>query len=142
MAGALVRDAEVRTAGSTTLVEFTLVHTEKWKDKNNETQEVKTWVKCTKWGANEKLAKYLTKGTVISASGMPKATAYMKDGKTQGSLEMKVESIDFLSSAGSKSDSSNHDTQDFGNNQPPRMNGSKQNPPQQGVDMPDESMPF
>lgn len=74
--GNLGRDAELKDAGSTRLLSFSVASTSREKG-----EKITTWVRCTLWGVRaEKLAQYLTKGTKVAVSGEYSLREY--NGKT------------------------------------------------------------
>ena len=89
--GRLGRDAELKTTtGGTKVLSFSIADDIGWGDKKR-TQ----WIACALFGERaEKLAQYLTKGTLIEAHGVPSARAWKKkDGEPQASLELTVNEV-------------------------------------------------
>ena len=101
--GNIGNDAEVRhTQGGMSVISFSVAHSEKWKDAQGQTQERTTWVRCSRWVKPDstKLADYLKKGTKVFVEGQPSVSAWTdKDGNVQGSLELRVMSLEFGGSA-------------------------------------------
>jgi single-strand DNA-binding protein len=86
--GNLGRDAELKDAGSTRLLSFSVASTSREKG-----EKITTWVRCTLWGVRgEKLAQYLTKGTKVAVSGEFSLHEY--NGKT--SLQARVSDVELL----------------------------------------------
>ena len=96
--GHLGGDAVVKNANGKNVIEFSIAHSEKWRDASQVLHEKTTWAKCSYWTDKTNIAQYLTKGSLIEVSGQPSASAYMKDGNPMASLEMRVNSISLLSS--------------------------------------------
>lgn len=88
--GNLGSDAEVRVAGGTSLVSFSVAVTESFKDGNDQWQDKTTWVRCTWWKRDEKTAKHLVKGAFVAVSGKPSVSVYEKDGEAKATLEVNV----------------------------------------------------
>ena len=107
LVGRLGRDAEFKIiASGAAVAKFSLAMSEKWKDKNGETQERTEWANCVLWGkAAEALSKYLTKGTQAYVEGSLQTRSYDKDGSTRYVTEVKVDQVRLL--GGSRSESSN-----------------------------------
>lgn len=102
--GNLGQDAQVRTLDSgATAISFSVAITEKYRDKQGNTQELTTWVNCTRWvqqGGSTALAQYLRKGQKVYVEGRPTARGYVaNDGQAAASLEVRVEKIELLGSA-------------------------------------------
>jgi single-strand DNA-binding protein len=81
--GNLGRDPEVRDAGGTRVVSFSVATSERWKDRNGEQQDRTTWHNVSIW--NEKLGeiaeRFLTKGRPVLIEGTLQTRKYTdKDG--------------------------------------------------------------
>jgi single-strand DNA-binding protein len=89
----LGRDAETKTVGDQTVVEWSMAFTSKHKD-----AESTIWFKCAYWGARAaKVAQYLTKGkAVLVIGGLTQRDYKGKDGSAKTSLEVRVESLTLL----------------------------------------------
>jgi single-strand DNA-binding protein len=97
--GHLGRDAEVKTLeDGRTVVNFSVAHSEKWKDKQTgEQQEKSTWVTCSKWfaaGTNATVAQYLKKGTQVFVAGTCEARGFKaREQSPDGSDQIKGELV-------------------------------------------------
>lgn len=97
--GRLGRDAEIKTTqGGTKVLSFSIADDIGWGDKKR-TQ----WINCALFGDRaEKLAQYMTKGTLVEVHGTPSARAWKnKDSEPQASLEVTVSEVK-LHGGGSK----------------------------------------
>lgn len=84
-AGNLGKDAELRQAGGSTVLNFSVATTNGWGDKKQT-----NWVNCALWGdRGNSLAQYLKKGTSVVAVGELSTREY--NGKTY--LEMRVSDV-------------------------------------------------
>jgi single-strand DNA-binding protein len=102
--GNLGQDAQVRTLDSgTSAISFSVAVTEKYKDKQGNTQEITTWVSCTRWvpqGGSTALANYLLKGQKVYVEGKPSARAYLTQANEPAAvLDVRVEKIELLGGA-------------------------------------------
>lgn len=89
------------------VVNFSIAHTERYKDKKGNSCERTTWVECGAWN-KENLAPYLKKGTQVYVEGAPLPNAWVdKDGELKTSLRLNVFSIQLLG----KKESSNNATE-------------------------------
>ncbi|WP_291071669.1 single-stranded DNA-binding protein [Empedobacter sp. UBA5637] len=83
--------------GTDTLsIQFSVAVSQKWKTKTGEEKEKTTWVRCTRYTKTQKLAEFIKKGDRIYVEGEAFASAYLKEGKAEPVLEMRVNKIDFL----------------------------------------------
>lgn len=99
--GNLGRDAEIRDVNGKRVINFSIAHSEKFKDQNGVQNERTTWVKCAMWrdADKTKVAQYLTKGTRVYVEGMPAVSAYIsRDGESRASLELRVTNLELLGS--------------------------------------------
>ena len=89
LTGNLGRDAEVRTAGSSTVCGFSVAMTAGYGDKKQT-----IWVDCSIWGkqAEGSLPSYLKKGQQVAVSG--ELSTREHEGKTY--LQLRVGSIDLI----------------------------------------------
>lgn len=88
-------DAEIRNVNNdSSVISFSVAHSEKWKDAQGNQQERTTWVKCSKWvkAGQTTLAQYLKKGTKVYVEGVPSASAWKNpnDGEAYSSLDLRV----------------------------------------------------
>jgi single-strand DNA-binding protein len=95
--GHLGRDAVVKEVGDTKVINFSVAHTESFKNKSGEKTERTVWVECAKWGDNTAVAAYLLKGTQVFAEGTPEVRTFEKnDGGTGASLVLRVIGLSLL----------------------------------------------
>ncbi|MBX3101643.1 MAG: single-stranded DNA-binding protein [Bacteroidetes bacterium] len=103
--GNLGGDAEVRDLPSgQKVISFSVAHTEKFTDRNNQLQERTTWVRCSYFRPSDRVAvaQYLTKGTQVYVEGTPDARGYTtRDGQQGVSLELNVRDLQLLGTRGS-----------------------------------------
>jgi len=96
--GALGQDSEMKQAGSSNLLNFSVGNSTGYGDKKKT-----NWFRCALWGARgEKLLPMLKKGTKVMVTGELSQNTYTnKDGVEKTTLEVKVDNVDLL---GSKKD--------------------------------------
>ena len=103
--GNLGKDAIVNIVNDKNVINFTVAHTENYKDKSGEKQSKTLWVECSYWSERTTIVDYLKKGTQVYVDGIPDVRAYVtKDGNNAASLLVKVNSIQLLSSSNNKQD--------------------------------------
>jgi single-strand DNA-binding protein len=101
--GRLGKDCVVNTVNGKNVINFSVAHTEKYKDSQGNLQEKTIWVECAYWTDRTAIAQYLTKGTQVYADGNPDVKAFSRQDNSAGaSLTMRVREVQLL---GSKNDS-------------------------------------
>ena len=95
--GHLGKDAEVKDVNGKKVINFSVAHTEKYKDSQGAEQSKTTWVECAKWGETTAIAPYLKKGTQVYVEGTPEIRTWEKDGKTNANFACRVGMVQLLS---------------------------------------------
>ena len=99
--GNLGKDCVVNTVNGKNVINFTVAHTEKFKDSQGNQQEKTTWVDCAYWTDRTAVAQYLTKGKQVYAEGSPELKTYQKNDGTPGaSLSLRVREVQLLGGRG------------------------------------------
>ena len=99
--GHLGKDCVVNTVNGKNVINFTVAHTDKFKDAQGNMQEKTTWVECNYWTDKTAIAQYLTKGKQVYAEGQPDARAFQRNDGTPGvSLNMRVREVQLLGGRG------------------------------------------
>ncbi|HOZ79867.1 MAG TPA: single-stranded DNA-binding protein [Ferruginibacter sp.] len=97
--GNLGKDCIVKDINGKTVINFSVAHSEKYKDSQGNLKERTTWVECAYWTDRTAISPYLTKGTTVYAEGSPEADAYMnKENQAAATLRMRVQNIQLLGS--------------------------------------------
>jgi single-strand DNA-binding protein len=95
--GNLGKDCVVNTVNGKNVINFTVAHTEKYRDSQGNNQEKTTWVDCAYWTDKTAVAQYLTKGKQIYAEGQPEARSFQRNDGTPGSsLSLRVREVQLL----------------------------------------------
>jgi single-strand DNA-binding protein len=95
--GNLGKDCIVKEVNGKNVINFSVAHSERYKDAQGNQKERTTWVECAYWTDRTAIAPYLTKGTTVYAEGSPEADAYTnKDGQASATLRMRVQNIQLL----------------------------------------------
>jgi single-strand DNA-binding protein len=98
--GNLGKDCIQKEINGKTVINFSVAHTERFKDSTGNLKERTTWVECAYWTDRTAIAQYLKKGQMVYAEGSPEADAYMnKENQAAATLRMRVQSIQLLGSA-------------------------------------------
>ena len=99
--GNLGKDCVVNTVNGKNVINFTVAHTEKYKDSQGNMQEKTTWVDCAYWTDRTALAQYLTKGKQVYAEGQPESRSFQRNDGTPGaSLSLRVREVQLLGGRG------------------------------------------
>jgi single-strand DNA-binding protein len=95
--GNLGKDCVVNTVNGKSVINFTVAHTEKYKDSQGVNQEKTTWVDCAYWTDRTAIAPYLTKGTQVFVEGAPEVRSFTRgDGSAGASLSLRVREVQLL----------------------------------------------
>lgn len=110
--GHLGKDCIVNTVNGKNVMNFSVAHTEKFKDASGVQKEKTIWVECAYWSDRTAIAPYLKKGTQVYVEGSPEVRTYQTaDGKQGASLTVRVQSVQLL---GSKNEGGNNNGNSYG----------------------------
>lgn len=97
--GNLGKDALVNNVNGKNVINFTVAHTEKYKDAQGNQKDRTTWVDCAYWTDRTAVAPYLKKGTQVYVEGQPDVRTYTtQDGRQGATLTLRVLSVQLLGS--------------------------------------------
>jgi len=95
--GHLGKDCITNTVNGKNVINFSVAHTEKYKDAQGNQVEKTTWVECAYWTERTAISQYLRKGTQVYVEGTPEVRTYPKnDGTTGASLTIRVLNVQLL----------------------------------------------
>lgn len=99
--GNLGKDCIVNNVNGKSVINFTLAHTEKFKDSQGNNQERTTWVDCAWWTERTAISQYLIKGKQVYAEGQPEVRSFTRnDGTSGATLTMRVREVQLLGGKG------------------------------------------
>jgi single-strand DNA-binding protein len=99
--GNLGKDCTVNTVNGKNVINFTVAHTEKYRDSAGNNQEKTTWVDCAYWTDRTAIAPYLQKGTQVFVEGTPEVRSFTRnDGTAGASLSLRVREVQLLGRKG------------------------------------------
>lgn len=102
--GRLGKDCVVNNVNGKSVINFTVAHSEKYKDSGGNNQEKTTWVDCAYWTDRTAVAPYLTKGIQVFVEGSPEVRSFQRnDGTAGASLSMRVRDVQLLGGKGDNS---------------------------------------
>ena len=106
--GNLGKDCIVKEVNGKTVINFSVAHSERFKDSQGNQKERTTWVECAYWTDKTAVAPYLTKGKTVYAEGYPEADSYTnKEGQAAATLRMRVQNIQLLGGNSGESQGAN-----------------------------------
>lgn len=95
--GNLGKDCVVKEVNGRQVINFSVAHSERYKDSAGNQKERTIWVECAYWTDRTAVAQYLTKGRTVYAEGTPEADAYTnKEGQPAATLRMRVQNVQLL----------------------------------------------
>ena len=95
--GNLGKDCIVKEVNGKNVINFSVAHTERYKDSQGNQKERTTWVECAYWTDKTAIAPYLVKGKMVYAEGAPEADSYTnKEGQPAATLRMRVQTVQLL----------------------------------------------
>lgn len=99
--GNLGKDCVVNTVNGKNVINFTVAHTEKYRDSGGNNQEKTTWVDCAYWTDRTAIAPYLQKGQQVFVEGTPEVRSFTRnDGTAGASLSLRVREVQLLGRKG------------------------------------------
>jgi single-strand DNA-binding protein len=105
--GNLGKDCVTNIVNGKSVMNFTVAHTEKFKNNQGVQQDKTIWVECAYWSDRTAVAPYLKKGTQVYVEGSPEVKTYTKNDGTSGfSLSLRVLSVQLLGNKGDSKSSS------------------------------------
>ena len=95
--GNLGKDCVTNNVNGKTVMNFTVAHTERFRDAQGNQKDKTIWVDCAYWSDRTGIAPYLRKGTQVYVEGNPEIRTFTKQDGTHGaSLTLRVISIQLL----------------------------------------------
>ena len=95
--GHLGKDCTVNTVNQKSVINFSVCHTEKYKDSQGIQKERSIWIDCSWWSDKTLIAQYLKKGTLVYVDGTPDVRAYVNNqGIPYGIITLRVSAIQLL----------------------------------------------
>jgi single-strand DNA-binding protein len=115
--GHLGKDCISNVVNGKNVINFSVAHSEKFKDSAGVQKEKTLWVECAYWTDRISIAPYLKKGQLVYADGIPDQRSYTKNDGTHGiALTLRVLNIQLL---GSSSKNENGELTSVANNENP-----------------------
>lgn len=103
--GHLGKDGLLKEVNGKSVINFTVAHSERYKDIQGVQKERTTWVDCAYWSDKTAIAPYLVKGQLVYVEGSVEAEAFMnKENQPMATLRMRVTNIQLLGSKNTNGD--------------------------------------
>jgi single-strand DNA-binding protein len=97
--GHLGKDAGVNNVNGKNVINFTVAHSERFRDAQGNQKDRTIWVDCSYWTDRTAVAPYLKKGTQVYVEGQPDVRTYTtQDGRNGATLTLRVLSVQLLGS--------------------------------------------
>lgn len=104
--GNLGKDATTNMVNGRNVINFTVAHTERFKDAQGVQKDKTIWVDCSYWTDRTAVVPYLKKGTSVYVEGAPDIRTYTtQDGRNGATLTLRVQSVQLLGNKNSESGS-------------------------------------
>jgi single-strand DNA-binding protein len=99
--GNLGKDCIVKEVNGRTVINFSVAHTERYKDSQGIQKEKTTWVECAYWTDKTAVAPYLLKGKTVFAEGSPEVDLYTnRENQAAATLRMRVQNLQLVGGVG------------------------------------------
>lgn len=109
--GNLGKDCITNTVNGKNVINFSVAHTEKFRDAQGNQKDKTIWVECAYWTERTGIAPYLRKGTQVYVEGTPDVRTYPKnDGSTGVSLILRVFSVQLLGGRNTESNGASQES--------------------------------
>lgn len=101
--GNLGKDALINNVNGKNVINFTVAHTERYKDAQGVQKDKTTWVDCAYWTDKTAIAPYLKKGTQVYAEGTPDVRTFTtQDGRSGAALALRISTVQLLGTKSSE----------------------------------------
>lgn len=95
--GNLGKDCVVNNVNGKNVINFSVAHTERFKDSQGQQKDKTIWVECAYWTDRTAIAPYLKKGTQVYVEGTPDIRTYTtNEGKQGASLSLRIMNVQLL----------------------------------------------
>lgn len=104
--GSLGQSAAVNNVNGKTVINFSVAHSEKYKDSNGQLVNKVLWVSVSYWVEKTAIAQYLKKGTQVFVEGLLSVDTYKnKEGQIMPQLKLRATMVQLL--GGNKQENNN-----------------------------------
>lgn len=97
--GHIGQDATINNYNGKNVCQFSVAHSEKYKNAQGVETQKTTWVNCSLWREQVGIAQYLIKGTQVYVEGSCEVKQWQgNDGKWNAGLQCRVQQVQLLGS--------------------------------------------
>lgn len=101
----LGQDATSNNVNGKNVINFSVAHSEKFKNQQGSEVDKTTWISCAYWTERLNLLPFLKKGTLVYLEGKPEAKTYVNTSNaTLPQLHARISILQLLSSGTNKSE--------------------------------------
>ncbi len=146
--GHLGKDGVVNNVNGKNVINFTVAHSEKFRDAQGVQKDKTLWVDCAYWTERTGIAPYLKKGTQVYAEGVPDIRTYTTaDGRQGSTLSLRVSTVQLLGDRSGDGQAGDQNYQERSNNNSQstdNVNTASTSPTQSAADViePLDDLPF
>lgn len=95
--GNIGKDCVVNNVNGKNVINFSVAHSEKFKDAQGQQKDKTIWVECAYWTDRTAIAPYLKKGQQVYVEGAPEIRNYTtKEGAPGSSLSLRVSMVQLI----------------------------------------------
>src|SRR6185295_13785328 len=117
--GNLGKDCVTNTVNGKNVINFSVAHTEKFKDAQGNQKDKTIWVECAYWTDRTGITPYLTKGKTVYVEGSPEVKTYTtNDGRSGASLTMRVQNVQLVGGRSESTPEGYNQGASYGNSSP------------------------
>jgi single-strand DNA-binding protein len=99
--GNLGKDCVVNNVNGKSVMNFTVAHSEKFRDAQGNQKDRTVWVDCAYWTDRTAVSPYLKKGKTVYVEGTPDVRTYTtQDGRNGASLTLRVTNLQLVGGTG------------------------------------------
>lgn len=137
--GHLGKDCVQKEVNGKNVINFTVAHSEKFKNASGQLQEKTIWVDCAYWTDRTGIVPYLLKGQLVYVEGSPEADAFTRqDGSAGAALRLRVREVQLL---GGRTNSNDDSSSQYSGSQSNSSQSSSTSQPAMQDDQTDD-LPF
>ena len=141
--GNLGKDCIVNNVNGKNVINFSVAHTEKFKDAQGQQKDKTIWVECAYWTDKTGIAPYLRKGTQVYAEGTPDIRVYTtNDGRQGAALSLRISSVQLLGGRPNEQQGGGDNQQQGYNAQPTNSSGFSNTGSASELNEPLDDLPF
>lgn len=141
--GNLGKDAVLNNVNGKNVINFTVAHTEKYKDAQGVQKDRTVWVDCSYWTDRTGVVPYLKKGTQVYVEGNPDVRTYTtQDGRNGATLTLRVQSIQLVGARATDAGSAPATGNTYGSSSAPAYNAQPSVSSPSDITEPMDDLPF